>query len=171
MAIIGFPLVLVTCRCRWILIITFSWQGCPDWMNSKGFIVQMTLRCPDDLTLLMMRLLSSNARECKQLWKSALPSQPNHVGIHRKALIQFYQLSTRVPGFKSFFSVFLHRFVLAKLAPGSVRVKGWSTHSHSHWAISDFIFSFIAQIQFKVEHLVSVQWGIQRVLWNSLWGN
>ena len=31
-------------------------------------------------------------------------------------------MSTHVPWFQSFFSVFLHRFVLAKLATSSIRV-------------------------------------------------
>ena len=71
-------------------------------------------------TLLMWRLLSSNARKGKKLWKS---SKPSHVGIHRKALIEHYQLSTNVPGFQSFSQLFCHHFTLTKLATSRIRVK------------------------------------------------
>ena len=33
-------------------------------------------------------------------------SEPCHVGIHWKALAEYYQMSTNVPGFQSFSSVF-----------------------------------------------------------------
>ena len=55
------------------------------------------------------------------------PSKPCHVGIHWKALIECYQMSTHLPGFQSFFS-FLRPFVLAKLATSSIRV-------NSYWLI------------------------------------
>ena len=51
------------------------------------------------LTLPMLRLLSSNAQECKKLWKS---SWPRHLGIHMKVLVEIYQMSTHLPWFQSF---------------------------------------------------------------------
>ena len=51
------------------------------------------------LTLPMLRLLSSKAQERKDSWKS---SKPCHVGIHWKALAEFSQMSTHLPGFRSF---------------------------------------------------------------------
>ena len=53
------------------------------------------------LTLSMLRLLLSKAQEFKNLGKSY---KPYHLGIHRKALIEFSQMSTHLPGFRSFFS-------------------------------------------------------------------
>ena len=51
------------------------------------------------LTLWMLRLLSSKAEELKRFWKS---SKPCHVGIHLKALAEYSQMSTHLPGFWSF---------------------------------------------------------------------
>ena len=51
------------------------------------------------LTLPLLRLFSSNAQTCKKLLKS---SEPSLVGIHMKALIENYQMSTHVPGFQLF---------------------------------------------------------------------
>ena len=47
----------------------------------------------------------------KDFWK---PSKPYHVGIHRIALAEYYQMSTHEPGFRSFFKFFLYLLVLAK---------------------------------------------------------
>ena len=55
------------------------------------------------LSLSMLRLLLSEAQELKNLWKS---SKPCHLGIHWKALIAYSQMSTHLPGFRSFFSFF-----------------------------------------------------------------
>ena len=70
-------------------------------------------------TLPMLRLLSSNAQERKIFRK---PSKSCHVGTHLKALAEYSQMSTHLSRFQSFFG-FLHRFVLAKLATSSIRVK------------------------------------------------
>ena len=48
------------------------------------------------LTLLMLRSLSCNAQKCKTLGKL---SKPYHVGIHWKALTEYSQMSTHMPGF------------------------------------------------------------------------
>ena len=47
------------------------------------------------------------------------------VGTHWKALDEYFQMSTQLLGFPSFFR-FLHHFVLAKLATSSIRVKLFS---------------------------------------------
>ena len=70
------------------------------------------------LTLTMLRFLSE-AQGCKDLCK---PSKPCFVGIHRKVVAEYSQMSTHLPRFGSF-SRFLHHFVLAKLATSSVRLK------------------------------------------------
>ena len=67
----------------------------------------------------MLRLLSSKAQGCKDFGKTF---KPCHVGIHRKGLPKYSQTNTHVPGFQSFL-VFLHHFILAKLATSSIRVK------------------------------------------------
>ena len=72
------------------------------------------------LTLPMLRLHSSKAQKCKYFWK---PYKPCHGGIYEKALAEYSQMSTHLPGFQSFFSFFLHHCVLAKLATSSIRVK------------------------------------------------
>ena len=48
----------------------------------------------------MVRLLSSKAQECKVFWN---PFKPYHVGIHRKAVAEYSQMSTHLPGFQSVF--------------------------------------------------------------------
>ena len=48
----------------------------------------------------MLRSFSSNAQKCKK------KSEPSHVGIHKKALAEYYQMSTHVPGFQAFLSFF-----------------------------------------------------------------
>ena len=61
----------------------------------------------------------AKAQGRKPFWKR---SKPCHIGIHWKALAEYCQMSTHVPGFQFFFS-FLHHLVLAKLATSSIRVK------------------------------------------------
>ena len=53
--------------------------------------------CFVDLTLPMLRLLSSKAQECKILEK---PLKPCHLGIHLKALAEYSQMSTHLAGFQ-----------------------------------------------------------------------
>ena len=55
------------------------------------------------LNLSMLRLLSSKAKGCKDFWKS---SKPCHVGIHWKALAEYFQMSTHLPRFQLFFRIF-----------------------------------------------------------------
>ena len=52
---------------------------------------------------LLLLLLSSKAQGRKDFWN---PSEPCHVGIHWKALPKYSQMSTRMPGFQSFFRIF-----------------------------------------------------------------
>ena len=49
--------------------------------------------------------------------------KPCHVSIHWMAPAKNFQMSTHEPRFHSFLKVFLHYFVLFKLATGSLRVK------------------------------------------------
>ena len=53
-----------------------------------------------------LRLLLSKAQGHKDFWK---PSKNCHVGINWKALAEYSQMSTQVPGFYSIFN-FLHHF-------------------------------------------------------------
>ena len=64
----------------------------------------------------MLMLLSSKAQGCKD-WLS----KTCHVGIHWKALAEYSQMSTHVPGFQSFFRFFAS-IGLAKLTTSSIRV-------------------------------------------------
>ena len=61
------------------------------------------------LTLLMLSLLLSKAQECKNLRKT---SKPCHIGIHLKALAEYSQLSTHVPGFQSFIKFFASFYIM-----------------------------------------------------------
>ena len=60
-------------------------------------------------TLSMLKLILPKAKELKDFGK---PSIPCHDGIHLNALKEYYQMSTHVPGFQSFFRYFLDLFVL-----------------------------------------------------------
>ena len=53
--------------------------------------------------LTLPRLLSSKAQGCKDFCKT---SKPCHAGIHSKALAEYSQINTHVPGFQSFFRFF-----------------------------------------------------------------
>ena len=53
--------------------------------------------------------------------KKLKPFKPCHVGIHWIALAVYFQMSTHLPGFRSFFR-FLHLFVLIELVASSIRV-------------------------------------------------
>ena len=98
---------------HYMWIVTFRCQGAaltPLPLSRKMSVSSIALgkeqvRCSFYLTLLMLRLRSSNAKECKTFWKTF---KPCHVGIHWKALAEYSQMSTHVPGFQSFF-MFLHQ--------------------------------------------------------------
>ena len=68
----------------------------------------------------MLRLLSSNAKGCKDCLK---PSKPCHDGIHWVALAEYSLDEYPCANVSILFSGFLHRFVLAKLSTSSIRVK------------------------------------------------
>ena len=55
------------------------------------------------IALSMLRLLLSNAPGCRNVRS---PSKPCHVGIHWKALTDYSQMITHLPGFQSFSSFF-----------------------------------------------------------------
>ena len=71
------------------------------------------------LTLPMLKLLSSNAQECKYIWKL---SKPCNVGIHWIALTEYSQMSTHMSGFQWFFRIY-ELFCIGQLATSSIRVK------------------------------------------------
>ena len=73
---------------------------------------------PNTINLTLPMLLSPKAQGCKDFQK---PSKSGQVGIHWKALAEYSQMSTHLPGFQSFFT-FLQNFALAKLATSSKRV-------------------------------------------------
>ena len=84
------------------------------WAPSIIFCIESAIFMEFDAfsTFPMLRLFSSKAPGCKDLWK---PLKPCHVGIHWIALAEHSQMSTHLPGFRPFFR-FLPHFVLAKLA-------------------------------------------------------
>ena len=103
---------------RQIVVITTCYgivlRHCLSWMGNMRRIsaLEMVFRLSHShamlqlekngsvLTLPMLRLLSSKAQEHKFFWK---PSKPCRVGIHGKALTEYFHMSTHLPGFRSFF--------------------------------------------------------------------
>ena len=65
------------------------------------------------LTLPMLRLLLSEAQGCKDFWK---PSKTCHVGIRQKALTEYSQMSTHMPGLQPFFQVFFASFCIGQIS-------------------------------------------------------
>ena len=57
----------------------------------------------------MLRLLSAKAQERKK------SSKPCHIGIHWKAVVEYYQIGTHIPGFRSF-SAFFASFCFNKIS-------------------------------------------------------
>ena len=95
--------------------LSVSWHCLCSFYLVTTIITHTLVPVKQRLTLLMPRLLSFEAQKFKNLWKL---SQPSHVGIHRKALAEYYQMSTHVPGFQSFIA-FCHHFMLTKLTTSS----------------------------------------------------
>ena len=77
------------------------------WQVIDGFPKTLDENCLSigkvKLTLPVLRLLSAKAQECKDFRN---PSKPCHVGTHWIALAEVSQMSTHLPGFKSFFRFF-----------------------------------------------------------------
>ena len=71
------------------------------------------------ITLPMLGLLSSKEQGCKDFRN---PPKPCHVGIHWIALTEYSQMSTHIPGFRSFFS-FFGSFCIGIISPQ--QHKGW----------------------------------------------
>ena len=95
-----------------------------SWLSSISQVVTLPgsvipLKITQELTLPMLRLLSSQEQGCKDYWKW---SKPCHVGIHWNALSEYSQMSTNEPRFQSFFMFFLYHFVVAKLATSNIRI-------------------------------------------------
>ena len=55
-------------------------------------------------------------------WKLRKSSEPSHVGINRKALVEDYQMSTGMCQNFSYFPAFCHYFMLTKLATSNIKV-------------------------------------------------
>ena len=70
------------------------------------------------LTLPMLRLYLSKAQKHRKFWKTF---KPCHVGMHWKALDEYYLMGTHVPGFQWLTSD-LHHFVFTISATSSARV-------------------------------------------------
>ena len=115
-----------------------------SWANRYHYL-------PVVLTLPMLRLLSSKPQCRKDFWK---PSDHCHVGIHRKALTEHFRMSTRLPGFQSFFR-FLHDFVLVELTTTSIRVKLKSFHWANEWIIK-IIYEMNAWRWFTLSRLLKI---------------
>ena len=58
----------------------------------------------------------AKAQGNKKVWK---PTKSSHVGIYWKALAEYSQMSTHMPG-SHFLKVFLHHFSLVKLGTTSI---------------------------------------------------
>ena len=71
------------------------------------------------LTLPMRRLLCPKHNDAKISENHLNPVM--NIGIHCKVLAEYSQLSNHMSGFQHI-SVFLHHFVMAKLATSSIRV-------------------------------------------------
>ena len=69
----------------------------------------------NELTLPMLSQLPCKEQWLEDFWKS---SKPCHVGIHWKALAEYFQMSTHLPGFRSFLRVF------------TLLCIGWISHQH-----------------------------------------
>ena len=103
---------------------TFPWydmRHARKYLHKRSVILRMIwlkVAGPVGFLLMLRLLLSNGTRMQKKIWKS---SQPSHVGIHMKALVEYYQMSTHLHGFQSF-PRFCHHFMLTKLATSSIRV-------------------------------------------------
>ena len=76
------------------------------------YYIQEILNPYHALTLPMLRLPSSKAQGRNDFRK---PSKPCQVGIHLKALTEYSQVSTHMPGFQSFFFRFLASFRIGQI--------------------------------------------------------
>ena len=68
-----------------------------------------------------IRRISLNPSNAEATFIQSTRTQILHLGIHWIALAEYSQMSTHMPGFRSF-SGFLSNFVLARLATSSIRV-------------------------------------------------
>ena len=114
------------------------------------------------LTVTILRLLIKfrpNLKFAKIFWKS---SKPCYVGIPWIALAEYSQTSTHVPGFQSIFKFFAYNFVLAKLAPSSIKVN--STFKEWNCTISYFLkwywyhYWYLLTLMLLVANLVNGKW-------------
>ena len=76
--------------------------------------------------------LSSKAQGSKDYWK---PSKPCHVGIHLKALSEYYQMSTHLPWFQWFLS-FLSSFHVDQIRNQQPKGQWYGWWSERKWGSS-----------------------------------
>ena len=102
----------------------------------------------------------------KDFWKQY---KPCHVGIHRIAFAEYSQMSTYVPGFQSIFRVFLHPFVLAKLAI-SIRLSMKHSKEFIHKLLSGPKILLTITLEFRMIFTTSVRACSSQglLLWSSL---
>ena len=84
---------------------------------TRHYFLSCSLPCK--VFILMMLNLFYPSHSSTEMWQ--LP-KPCHVGTHWKALAEYSQVSTHLPGFQSFLRILYH-FVLVKSATSSIRVK------------------------------------------------
>ena len=92
------PSDIIPAGCNSFILVAYSWSGTSKYLNHKAMF-----RETSDLTLSMLRLLSSKSQRRKDFEK---PSKPCPVGIHWIAIAEYSQMSTHKPGFQSFFRFF-----------------------------------------------------------------
>ena len=94
----------------------------------KSTFPLLTILLRDKLTLPMLRLLSSKAQGHKHFSK---PSKPSHVGIHWITLTEFFQMSTYMAGFLSYFRFFAS-FCIGQISHQQHKGQ-WEWHNHSSY--------------------------------------
>ena len=116
-----------------------AWLDDKDWIHQGLLAAAADTEIPRErtgeilytvLTFSMLRLLSLNAQERRTFWT---PFKPCHVGMCLKALAEFYQMITHLPGFQPFFSFFT-----------SFTINQFSHQQHNGWFCSRYINAYHA---------------------------
>ena len=129
--------------------ITWSLVGChiDGWKIKKALPWLLTLN--SGIQALKPYNAESTFVHSTRTQRFSKPSKPYIVGIHWKALAEYFLMSTHLLRFQSFFFRFLQLFLFSKLATSSIRVKPYSV-----------VLNFPNQKQFDFE--VTVLWEIIR---------
>ena len=102
-----------------------------------------------ELTLTMLRLLSSKVQGRTDFWKS---SKPCHVGTHLICPDEYCQMSIF-----TYFQVFLHHLLLTKFANSIIRVK--------RIVVTSFCTSCRTYILLKINWILSCWYSLNRSCW------